>query len=243
MDLVATTDADCGLEAPVLARSRAQRPGFELARHGDAARESIEGFIRDRFAAAHDARVRHFLPALISLGFARHPVAAVGIAFADETTLFAETYLDAPIEALIARVRDEPVARAEVVEIGNLVSTWSGGGLLLFVFLAELLDRLGPRWAIFTATLEVQRLLAHLGFAPTVLGEADPARLSDGGSSWGRYYERGPRVMFGEIPPAVAAARRTVRYRMLARLVAGQVARVEGEWRSRCAGRAAAGAA
>ena len=147
--------------------------------------------------------------------------------------MFAETYLDAPIERLIARETGLAVTRGDILEIGNLVSTWKGSSLLLFVFLSEVIDRLGYRWVLFTATREVENLLAKLKYAPVVLADADPARLPDAGASWGSYYRRLPRVMFGDVPPAVASARKDLVYRFAARVIAGQVDRVCAEFRRR----------
>lgn len=205
---------------------------FEFCLHerGDAERPAVEDYIRRRFAGSHDADVNHFLPHLVSLGRSGQPCAAVGLADASRGPLFAETYLAAPIEQWVSSACGERVGRGDILEIGNLVSTWKGSSLLLFVFLGELIDRLGYRFAAFTATREVDRLLARLGHAPTVLVDADPACLSDGGLRWGRYYTHRPRVMFGEVRPAVQAARRELLYRAVARSLAPQVERVCAQW-------------
>ena len=92
---------------------------------------------------------------------------------------------------------------------------------------------MGARFAVFTATREVERLLARLGYTPIELVRADPARLADGGASWGRYYAQAPRVLYGEIRPAVALARRSRAYRAVARLLASQIDRVCDEYRTR----------
>ena len=206
---------------------------FSLQAPGGPQRRSIENYIRDRFADRHGARVQHFLPNLITLGNGEHYCGAVGLAPASNGPLFAETYLDAPIEQLIARESGAPVSRGDVLEIGNLVSTWKGSSLLLFVFLTELIGRLGHRWVLFTATREVEALLARMGYSPVVLADADPARLPDGGASWGSYYRRLPRVMFGDVPPALASARKDLLYRVVARAIAAQVDRVCADFRAR----------
>ena len=196
-------------------------------------RTAAENYIRERFAARHGARIRHFLPNLITLGSGETYCAAVGLAAASGGPLFAETYLDAPIQHAIAQATGLPVSRGDVLEIGNLVSTWKGSSLLLFVFLSEVIARLGHRWVLFTATREVEALLARLKYSPVVLADADPARLPDGGASWGGYYRRMPRVMFGDVPPAVASARKDLLYRGVARAIADQAERVCAEFRSR----------
>jgi hypothetical protein len=199
---------------------------FELHAAGDAARGDVEAYIRSRFAAVHGACVSHFLPELLTVGHGSRYCAAVGLAPAARTRLFAEQYLDAPVERVISRMRAEPVGRGDILEIGNLVSTWKGSSLLLFVFLSELILRLGHRFVVFTATPEVERLLARLDYVPVVLATADPAQLPDRGAQWGSYYERGPKVVFGEVAPAVAHARRDLLYRGVARAIAAPVERV-----------------
>jgi hypothetical protein len=206
---------------------------FQVHHPDDASRASVEQYVRARFAQMHAAQVDHFLPRLVSLGSAGALCSAVGLAPATAGRLFAECYLDEPIERLISAATGEVVGRERILEIGNLVSTWKGGSLLLFVFLSELIDRLGYRFVLFTATREVERLLAKLGYAPVTLAFADPARLPDGGRGWGTYYERSPRVMFGDVPPAVALARQDRLYRVVARMIAAQVERAsEAFWRS-----------
>lgn len=201
---------------------------LDFALHGKASveRARVEAYIRARFAAAHDASITHFLPFLISVGRGPRDCAAVGLAMAARGRLFAETYLHAPAEEVIAAQRGAPVARAQILEIGNLVSTWKGSSLLLFVFLSELIARLGHRYVLFTATPEVERSLARLGYAPVALAPADPARLPDHGVQWGRYYERAPRVVYGEVAPAVAQARRDLLYRSVARTLEAPVERI-----------------
>jgi hypothetical protein len=206
---------------------------FSLQTPGGSRRDAAESYIRARFAARHGARISHFLPNLITLGNDSRYCAAVGLASAASGPVFAETYLDAPVERLIAQATGATVERRDILEIGNLVSTWKGSSLLIFVFLTELIARLGHRWVLFTATREVEALLARLQYAPVVLAAADPARLPDGGTSWGTYYERQPRVMFGDVPPAVASARQDLLYRMAARAISGQVERVCAEFHRR----------
>jgi hypothetical protein len=105
------------------------------------------------------------------------------------------------------------VARDQIIEVGNLVSTWKGSSLLLFIVIGEVMERLGYNYVMFTGTREVKALLARLRYSPIVLAEADPARLPDGGASWGSYYTNNPQVMFGDNRPAMAAARKNPMYR------------------------------
>ncbi len=206
---------------------------FDLNLVGDAQRAQVEAYIGQRFAGRHGARIQHFLPNLLSLNAGAQSFAAVGLAAASTGSLFAEQYLTAPIDVLIAQSRAQPVGRDQILEIGNLVSSWKGSSLLLFVFLSELVYRLGHRYVVFTATREVERLLQRLDYSPTVLANADPRRLADTGASWGSYYAHGPRVMYGEVRPAVEAVRKRILYRVVAHALRAQVERVCAEWSAR----------
>lgn len=206
---------------------------FSLSSAGSRDRAAMESYIHARFANRHTARIAHFLPNLIALGVDGRYCGAVGLSPAALGPLFAETYLDEPVERAISRATALDVAREEILEIGNLVSTWKGSSLLLFVFLSEVITQLGHRWVLFTATLEVESLLARLGYRPIVLAEADPRRLPDQGASWGGYYRHHPRVMFGEVQPGVTAARKSLVYRTVARAISGQVDRIVEQLRQR----------
>ncbi|WP_062063428.1 thermostable hemolysin [Cellvibrio sp. OA-2007] len=188
-------------------------PRFGLQTTGSQERAAVEAYIQQRFAAVHKAQVNHFLPNIISLRCGGEYSAAVGLAPASNAQVFAEQYLYAPVEQVISEKLNLQVARDQIVEIGNLVSTWKGSSLLLFIVIGEVMERLGYHYVMFTGTREVKALLARLRYSPIVLADADPARLADGGASWGSYYQNKPQVMFGDNRPAMAAARKNPMYR------------------------------
>jgi hypothetical protein len=57
----------------------------------------------------------------------------------------------------------------------------------------------GYRWVLFTAVKSLFNAFQRLGLKPIRIATPDPARLSDGGSNWGRYYQAGPVVCAGDI--------------------------------------------
>lgn len=188
-------------------------PRFGLQTPGSPERAEVEAYIHNRFAGVHCAEVTHFLPNIISLRCGGEYSAAVGLAPAGNGKVFAEQYLDAPVEQVISEKLGLQVARNQIVEIGNLVSTWKGSSLLLFIVIGEVMERLGYHYVMFTGTREVKALLARLRYSPIVLADADPGRLPDGGASWGSYYTNHPQVMFGDNRPAMTAARKNPMYR------------------------------
>lgn len=163
-------------------------------------REAFEEFIAERFSRAYGARVSHFLPHLLGVrdGLARWKAAA-GYAAAAAQPLFLEQYLDEPIERMLAAALARPIARASVVEVGNLAAVSAGMARALIPQLARHLYGLGYRWVTFTATRALRNSFHRMGLRPLPIAAADRARLADGGASWGSYYDQDPVVMAGKI--------------------------------------------
>jgi hypothetical protein len=170
------------------------------------ARPGFEAFIAARFRLAYGARVSHFLPHLIGV---RDRLAGwqagAGYAAAGARALFLERYLDCPVEHAIAAAGGGPAARSGIVEVGNLASISAGVARALIPALALHFDRLGYAWVAFTATRVLRNTFHRLGLRPLRLAAADPARLEDGGASWGSYYAHDPVVVACEIRQGLRA--------------------------------------
>ena len=180
-----------------------QRAGNRLVYAQDAAqRAALQAFVAERYAAAYDAEVQHFLPQLYSLHDRDgERLAAFGLRAAAAAPLFLETYLDQPIERILALAAGQPVARAEIVEIGNLAGRHPGALRLLIPAVAELLMRSGFRWLAFTGSQRLVNGFARLGIPLMPLAPARPERLdADARAAWCRYYDDAPTVMGGNIP-------------------------------------------
>jgi hypothetical protein len=182
---------------------------FEPVHRAHPARAAFEEFIAARFSRAYGARVTHFLPHLLGVrdGLA-HWQAAAGYAAADAQKLFLEQYLPSPIEHALAAALGRPVARAGIVEVGNLAAVSAGMARALIPQLARHLHRLGYRWVAFTATRALRNSFHKLGLKPLPLVAADPACLADRGVSWGSYYDQDPIVMVGKISLGLRAGER-----------------------------------
>ena len=176
------------------------RYALELVPPGHPARPSLEAFIRAEFARVYGARLHHFCHMLAGHRAADGAwAAALGYTPAADGGLFLEQYLDQPVECAIAAHAGQPIARADVVEVGNLAATDAGAGRKLIVAMTRHLHLQGLVWVTFTATRGLLNSFARLRLAPSVLAEADPARLGAEGGGWGSYYATRPQVMFGNI--------------------------------------------
>jgi hypothetical protein len=127
-------------------------------------------------------------------------VAALGYTRAGSARLFAEQYLDAPAEEAISGKVAAPVRREQIVEVGNLAASSPGAARRVILAMTGLLNTLACTWVVFTSTRLLLNSFDRLNVHTIGLATADPGRLSDGGESWGRYYETDPRVMAANIP-------------------------------------------
>lgn len=198
-----------GLEDGVPEPSAASMPADGLTVHapGSPDRQAVERFVaavyRDRFGADVSA----FAPVLVSR---RGPDgtfwAAAGYRPANAGALFLERYLDAPVEHALG------APRSQIVEVGHLAACRAGEGRRLILQLGPWLARNGFRWAVSTMTEELRHLFRRLGVAQRALGVADPGRLGDAATGWGRYYEHHPIVVASAIGPALQARARRERH-------------------------------
>jgi len=165
------------------------------------ARSDLEDFIRDRYAAIYQANIAHFLPFLLATCQDSLFQGALGLCPGASGAFFVENYLNCSVEQVVAQQQGFSIARAQIIETGNLAGS-RGSSQLLFVVLTEVLFKAGFRWITFTATPMVINLLNRLGFAPQVVCEADVSRLGEQASDWGTYYDSRPCVVIGNIEQA-----------------------------------------
>ena len=195
---------------------------IELAGHLDAQGSEIERFIRIIFRRVYGAKISHFLPYLLSMKQKGKTLAALGIRRAGDGRLFLESYVDQPIENVLAANLARPIDRERVVEVGNLVSAHGGGARALIVTLAAYLSGARYDWAVFTATAQVRNNFAKLGINLTVLAEAEKARLGETQNDWGSYYEQQPQVVVVSVAEAERAIQKLINKELLFPM-AGQV--------------------
>ncbi|CAA0082325.1 Uncharacterised protein [Zhongshania aliphaticivorans] len=169
-------------------------PKFSLTSRDDTNRPEVERYIADKFDARYGARVKQFMPELLTLQCNNDISAAVGFRSAQFESLFLERYLDTTADQQLSKILGYRLARSSITEIGNLVSTWRGSSQLLFIALTELMVQRGCQWTIFTATPEVSKLLNRLGLEQIVLCHADGHRLGHDLKNWGSYYDAKPAV-------------------------------------------------
>jgi len=198
-DSVADTKA-----ARRLARLLTPAPAFQAHMAGSPDRLKVEQYIAQQFRSVHGATIHDFMPVLLTMGCHGMTTAATGVRAAAHQALFLEQYLSQPIESSLTELAGKPVQRASIVEIGNLVATQGGSSYLLFMVLTAVLEQAGFDWVVFTATPQVQKVLASLGLEIHALCEADPSRLTHSNlAEWGRYYNSRPQVVAGNVAEAM----------------------------------------
>lgn len=187
--------------ADKMRRLSSVEPG-EIGIHekASAGRAEVEAFIERIYATSYGALIGMHYPYLLSVRDKHGRIlAALGFRTANGRPLFLERYMDAPVEDGVSRAFERPVARERIVEIGNLASAGHGASIFLIVALMAYLECQGFTHMAFTGTKYLRNYFRKLGLDPRDMGAADPARLDDGGKSWGSYYDTDPRLIAGDI--------------------------------------------
>ncbi|WP_435627161.1 thermostable hemolysin [Candidatus Ferrigenium straubiae] len=176
----------------------AERPfDVHFSQPGDSDRAEVEQFIGEIFCEAYGAKIRRFKPCLMSLRDQDNKlVAACGFRSAALGPLFLETYLDHPIEVVLAERTGSPVERNDIVEVGNLSVIEPGVARYLITAIIDRLHATSKQWAVFTAVPVVRNAFIKLGLNPVLLGDPDKSRLPvKEQAEWGSYYEQKPQIM------------------------------------------------
>lgn len=178
-----------------------RRATVRLMEHQGQRRQALQAFIAQRFREAYEAEVHQFMPRLFGLyDGSDELIAAFGLRSASDARLFLEQYLDEPVERVVSRRFGVEAQRNGVVEVGNLAGATPGALRRLIPALTEQLHAEGHRWLAFTGAAHLCNGFARLGLPLHVVAAAQPERLPrDERASWGRYYERHPSVMLGDI--------------------------------------------
>lgn len=152
----------------------------------------------------HGATINEFMPQLLTLRAGSKLSAVVGMRTALSSSLFLEHYLFKPVEQVVSDISGKQVSRSQLVELGNLVATERGYSQQLFILLTAVLFQAGVDWVVFTATPQVEKSIRRLGFNFVCLGEASADALDpESRKHWGTYYENCPRVIAGQVAPAM----------------------------------------
>lgn len=179
-------------------------PEFRLHTETASGRRQVERYITDHFQKVHAARIRDFMPSLLTMNCNGHTSAALGLRPAAGQPLFLERYLSQPVEQAIETVTSQCAPRGRIAEIGNLVATRRGSSQLLFLMTTAILQQTRFDWVVFTATPSVRRSLEALGIELHVMGQAETSSLSKAEmADWGSYYDQCPVVVAGQVEPAM----------------------------------------
>lgn len=194
--LITTKKTDAGVVA--FPRLSEPRTTLRLARvcEGEAGRDTLKRFVRAVFNRAYGAEINSFCPELLSLARPDGSLCAVaGVRPAAAGPLYAEHYLDAPVESYLAST-----PRERIVEMGNLAPEEVGQARWLIATLTAYLHAAGYDRVVFTAVPMIFNAFVRMGLQLQVLAPADVSRLPAGvPDRWGSYYRSGPVVCCGDV--------------------------------------------
>ncbi|MDG1733018.1 MAG: thermostable hemolysin [Thalassotalea sp.] len=167
-------------------------------------RNTVEGFIKDIFFNHHKAKLKVFMPMLLSTqDHAGKITSAVGIRHISKQAIFLEQYLSHPIEQMISSLTSTNVRRNNIAEVGNLACSSSSHSKNIIILLVHQFFNENIDWAVCTGTTMVQIILKRLGIEFQYIDRAEPDNLQEDKDSWGTYYENNPCVLAIDIKKAI----------------------------------------
>ncbi|MFC1601964.1 thermostable hemolysin [Pseudomonadota bacterium] len=185
------------------------------------ARLPLEFFIQQVFKQAYEAQINTFYPELISITRADQSFAAVAGFRSASSALFAEHYLEQPIESLLEQY-DPAIERSGIVEVGNLAPASAGQARWLIAALTTFLYSAGFTWVVFTAVPALHNAFSRMGMPLTTLAKADRHCLTPNiQDDWGHYYDANPMVYAGKIQTG---------YETLNQLISPKMPRLQALW-------------
>jgi hypothetical protein len=167
----------------------------------------VQAFIAEQFARAHQARIKHFMPVLLSLNAADGALAmACGLRAAAASDLFLEQYLNQPVEAVLTAAAGKPITRNSIVEVGNLAVSAETPARQLIIALTRYLATTPMQWVVCTVLPQLRNSFTRLGIAHHALGAArlESLALAER-ADWGNYYENQPTVIAINVAAALRA--------------------------------------
>lgn len=188
-------------QSEAIRRLSSLRPGMiSITANHSGERREVEAFIEGIYAKSYGALIGQHYPMLVSVRDTEGRIlAALGFRAAAQHDVFLEQYMDIQVEDGVSAAFRKPIARSQIVEVGNLASAGHGAAVFLFVALMAYLEHMGFSHLVLTGTKILRGYFAKLGLDPRDMGHADPKRLPDQGKSWGSYYSTEPRLIAGDV--------------------------------------------
>ncbi len=171
---------------------------------------SVDGYIHRKLNKRVSANAQIIFPYILSLNCNDRVFAAAGIRLAESGPIHLEKRLRLPIEQEIGMHFKTAIPRESIVEIGNIVSTWRGGGRLLFILLFDFLSRIDRKWAISVTNPEVEYLLKKINYTLLHSGDVAVDMTGKDKDQPGNHFDDKPETLFCYIPAALSVLRKNV---------------------------------
>lgn len=172
---------------------------FTIVEPASGERAALEARIRSGFGMHFDACIEGFMPRFACYRHRSGATGVIGMRCAAGEPLFLESYLDTPVETVIADATGSAVGRDRIAEVGQFVVDDRDIVTSFFRDLVPFLVGNGYDWVCFTGTDRIRALLARVGFQGLPVARADAARVRNSGDRWGRYYDFDPVVILGKL--------------------------------------------
>ncbi|RWU11631.1 thermostable hemolysin-like protein [Pseudidiomarina gelatinasegens] len=170
---------------------------YQLVTKNHTRRAQVEQFICERYWLSFKACLSQLPDTLLAVNDHEQLVAACGLQFAEQRTLFSECYLNKPLTSHDIAGLPMP-KRDEIAEVGSMAAISATYLPTLFAAIVHALEVHQRSAVVFTATRYLQLKLERSGIALSYLADATQSALpSELQNLWGDYYQHQPRVLAG----------------------------------------------
>lgn len=168
-------------------------------------RKVVEDFIKSQYRHHFEANLLTFFPAILTVHCQQSQklLGALGLRYADQSQLFSEQYLSAPIEQLIAAKTHSQVERDDIIELGHFALLKPRYLTPVINALAGFIKQLDSQWAIYTLSTPIKKIFDKLAIETTYLAAAEACQLKGDTNLWGHYYKQQPAVYYSHVQTAM----------------------------------------
>lgn len=179
---------------------------IELVSTFSHSRKEVEQFIKQGYLDNYAATLDALSPLILSVRSNSNDemVAAFGFSYADQGHLYSESYLEKPIEKVLANCSStdsnkKSVKRSKVIELSHFSISEHINKLSIICFINKYLNSLNANWLVFTSDVAVTNEFEKLGLELIYLCDANKRAVATASTNWGSYFDSSPRVYCSQI--------------------------------------------
>ena len=173
----------------------------ELVTPASLRRKKVEKFIKASYKKHFSANLHTFFPLILTVINIEDDsiMGALGIRYADEDTLFSESYLPDTVENSIFAHEQGVINRSKIIELGNFVVESKADIKYVLPAVSQFIKSLDVDWVVYTLTRPIKSYFNKFGIELNFLHDAKAEAINGAATDWGKYYQFNPAVYYSSV--------------------------------------------